>query len=114
MLPCAPAPAGEKHFRLQELTDRVCGHHVCPTAQGPPASNMSRQLENLSAPANAMSGRETKEITVIDFFLPCLTQPTALEEIAFATTITTRPGCQGDLQEAGLGTDKEFRAAPWG
>lgn len=65
--PVHPSLQQEKHFRLQELTHRVYGHHVCPPPQGPPASSTSWQLEKLSAPANAMSGRETKEITVIDF-----------------------------------------------
>lgn len=54
----------------------------CQHPTHPPTLAAGEMLEHLLAPANATSGRETRETTVIDFFLRCLPQPAALEEIS--------------------------------
>lgn len=64
VLPCAPTSAAREAFGAPGNHSQGLWAPRLPPAS---ASNTSWQLENLSAPANAMSGRETEEITVIDF-----------------------------------------------
>lgn len=100
VLPCAPISAQEKHFRLQELTLRVCGHHVGPllrALQHPAHAGSWKTSLLLQTPC--LAGRPKKSLSLI---FPALPDSTYCLGGDFFTTTTT-PGCQGDLQEVGWG-----------
>lgn len=109
VLPCAPISAQEKHFRLQELTLRVCGHHVGPllrALQHPAHAGSWKTSLLLQTPC--LAGRPKKSLSLIFPALPDSTYCLGGDFFHHHH----HPWMPGRSAGGGLGTGKEFRAAP--